>query len=229
MTEAEWLVCTDPETMLENLRGKARDRKLQLFAVACCRRIWHLLIDDRSKKAVLVAEQAADQRSRSGEIAAAIAESQAAFRACEHLAARHADAAGAAYRLSMWFEGALDIAIRVALTTANAAGYSDYESDFAFQKDVEVEYPHQCSLLREILGNPFQTFWVEPSCLTWNNGTVVKIAEVIYEDRAFERLPILADALEDAGCNDADILAHCRGPGPHVRGCWVVDLLLGKS
>jgi hypothetical protein len=229
MTEAEWFVCTDPEAMLESLRGKARDRKLRLFAVACCRRIWHLLIDDRSKKAVLVAEQTADQRSRSEEIAAAIAEARAAFRACEHLAARHADAAGAAHWLTMWFEGTVDIPIRVALTTANAAGYSDDGSGFAFQKDVEVEYPHQCSLLREILGNPFQTVSVEPSCLTWNDSAVVKIAELIYDDRAFDRLPILADALEDAGCDNADILAHCRGPGPHVRGCWVVDLLLGKQ
>ena len=60
-------------------------------------------------------------------------------------------------------------------------------------------------------------------------GTVVQLAQVIHNDRAFDRLPILADALEDAGCTDPDTLAHCRGPGPHVRGCWVVDLLLGKS
>ena len=65
--------------------------------------------------------------------------------------------------------------------------------------------------------------------LRWNDGTLVRIAQAIYDNRAFDRLPILADALEDAGCDNADILAHCRGPGPHVRGCWVVDLLLGKS
>jgi hypothetical protein len=70
---------------------------------------------------------------------------------------------------------------------------------------------------------------LEPDWLTWNDGTVYKIALGIYEDDAFERMPILADALEDAGCDNADILAHCRGDGPHVRGCWVVDLLLGKS
>jgi hypothetical protein len=65
--------------------------------------------------------------------------------------------------------------------------------------------------------------------LTWNDGTVIKIAQAIYNERAFERLPILADALEDAGCDNADILRHCREPGEHMRGCWVVDLLLGKS
>jgi hypothetical protein len=58
-----------------------------------------------------------------------------------------------------------------------------------------------------------------PSWLSWNDGTVVKMAQAIYDDRAFDRLPILADALEDAGCSDADILAHCRSEGPHVRGC----------
>jgi hypothetical protein len=62
-----------------------------------------------------------------------------------------------------------------------------------------------------------------------NDGTVVKIAQAIYDDRAFDRLPVLADALEDASCNEAAILSHLRGPGPHVRGCWVVDLLLGRA
>ena len=65
--------------------------------------------------------------------------------------------------------------------------------------------------------------------LAGNNGAAEPVAATIYDDRAFDRLPILADALEDAGCDDHDILAHCRGPGPHVRGCWVVDLVLGKS
>ena len=65
--------------------------------------------------------------------------------------------------------------------------------------------------------------------MTWNDGTLSKLAQGIYEGRAFDRLPILADALEDAGCDNADILAHCRNGGEHVRGCWVVDLLLGKT
>jgi hypothetical protein len=65
--------------------------------------------------------------------------------------------------------------------------------------------------------------------LNWNDGTVVKLAEGIYNDRAFDRLPVLADALEDAGCTEAEILAHCRSGGEHVRGCWVLDLILGKE
>jgi hypothetical protein len=84
----------------------------------------------------------------------------------------------------------------------------------------------QCSILRDIFGDPFRPVPVDPS---WRSGNVVSLAEAIYADRAFDRLPILADALEDAGCDQADILEHCRGPGPHVRGCWVVDLILGKE
>ena len=69
----------------------------------------------------------------------------------------------------------------------------------------------------------------DPSWLAWNDGAIRKIAQTIYDARAFDRLPLLADALEDAGCTDAAILSHCREPGEHVRGCWVVDLLLGKN
>ena len=83
--------------------------------------------------------------------------------------------------------------------------------------------------LREIFGNPFRWTLIDPGWLAWNDGTVPKLAHAIYDERAFDRMPILADALEDAGCNDADILRHCREPGEHVRGCWVIDLLLGKE
>jgi hypothetical protein len=87
----------------------------------------------------------------------------------------------------------------------------------------------QCALLREIVGNPFHAAHIEPAWLAWNDGTVVKVAQSIYDDRAFDRLPVLADALEDAGCQDLNILAHCRQPGEHVRGCWALDLLLDKE
>jgi hypothetical protein len=85
------------------------------------------------------------------------------------------------------------------------------------------------NLLREIFGNPFRTRTIDPRWLCWNGATVPKIARGIYEDRAFDRLPILADALLDAGCDDEDILSHCRGAGPHVLGCWAVDAVLGRA
>jgi hypothetical protein len=81
-------------------------------------------------------------------------------------------------------------------------------------------------LLREVFGNPFRPVAFDPS---WRTSTAVELARQMYESRGFDRMPILADALEDAGCDDPQVLAHCRGDGPHVRGCWVVDLVLGKS
>ena len=85
-------------------------------------------------------------------------------------------------------------------------------------------------LIRDIWGNPFRQVSIAAgTVLAWNDGAVHKLAQAIYDARALDRLPLLADALEDAGCTDADILGHCRGGGEHVRGCWVVDLLLGKE
>jgi hypothetical protein len=81
-------------------------------------------------------------------------------------------------------------------------------------------------LARDIFGNPFWPVTLDPA---WLTPTAVALARTAYDDRAFDRLPILADALEEAGCTDAAILDHCRSPGPHIRGCWVVDLILGKQ
>ncbi|MBL8796889.1 MAG: hypothetical protein JNM56_23510 [Planctomycetia bacterium] len=84
----------------------------------------------------------------------------------------------------------------------------------------------QVGPLRDIFGNPFRPVTADPA---WRTSTVVSLAQAIYDERAFDRLPILADALEDAGCDHADMLNHCRQPGDHVRGCWVVDLLLQRG
>jgi hypothetical protein len=83
------------------------------------------------------------------------------------------------------------------------------------------------TLVRDIYGpNPFLPASFDPS---WRTSTALALASSMYESRDFAGMPVLADALEEAGCESADVLAHCRGPGPHVRGCWVVDLVLGKS
>jgi hypothetical protein len=88
------------------------------------------------------------------------------------------------------------------------------------------ELAAQCELLRELVGNPFRPVAVHPAWLTWGDGAVRKIAQTIESEERYAALPILADALEDAGCTDAELLAHCRRPGGHARGCWAVDLLL---
>jgi hypothetical protein len=93
-------------------------------------------------------------------------------------------------------------------------------------RQLHAEYLFQANLLREVFQNPFRPAALEPSCRT---ALIVQMAKDIYEDRAFEHLPILADALEEAGCQDQAIFGHLRGPGPHIRGCWPLDLMLGKE
>src|SRR5262249_11257141 len=87
----------------------------------------------------------------------------------------------------------------------------------------------QADLLREIFGNPHRPVTVNPAWLAWNGGAVLKVARAIYDGSKLEDLPVLADALEEAGCTDAEILAHCRRKGGHVRGCWVLDLFRGEA
>ena len=94
----------------------------------------------------------------------------------------------------------------------------------------DAEQAAHAGLLRDLFGNPFRPpAAVDPAWLRWNGGTVPRLARSAYEERAFDRLPILADALEEAGCADPAILGHLRGPGPHARGCWAVDALLGRE
>jgi hypothetical protein len=110
---------------------------------------------------------------------------------------------------------------RFAINAASGQ-YFDYYSE-----STPSEEARQHSLLiRDIFGNPFRPVTLD---LRWLTAPVIHLSRAIYEERAFDRMPILADALMDAGCDDDDILNHCRGDGPHVRGCWVVDLILGKD
>src|SRR5262249_28262495 len=97
----------------------------------------------------------------------------------------------------------------------------------------EYDYRPVCELLHEVFGNPFRSISFVPS---WRTTAVVTLARAAYDDRVLpagtldpDRLAVLSDALEEAGCDNADVLAHLRGPGPHVRGCWVLDLLLDKK
>jgi hypothetical protein len=214
-TEAEWEVCTDPEPMLRFLRGKASDRKLRLFACACCRRIWDRLSDGRSKAAVDAAELFADglisdRRRR----AAAAAADLAAF-----------DPDDEAYDAAVLAASLAAAAPLNAVDVAESAAQGVCRSE----KELAREKAYQATSLRCIFGNPLCPVFADPAWLSWNAGAIPKMAQAIYDDRAFERLPLLADALKDAGCDRAAILSHCRRPGEHVRGCWAVDLLLGKT
>jgi transcriptional regulator of met regulon len=210
MTEGEWLNCADPDVMLDYLHGKTSERKLRLFACACCRRVWHLLTDERSRKVVEAAERFADG-------ALDFDAFQRALTGANQPKSVSAD---------LCFPEAWWAADWVALDAAMMASRASWDPAGELYK-AEVEA--QCRLLRDLFGNPFRPAFVHPKKLWANKGHVLNLAHTIYDDRAFDRLPILADALEEAGCTNADILNHCRQPGEHVRGCWVVDLLLGKS
>ncbi len=258
MTEAEWLTCDDPATLLEFLHGKTSERKLRLFACGCCRRLWHLLVDGRSRKGVEVAEQYADGVVTDNDRATAYAAAHAAYRTIHPTqdpyswsqdgvaafvaaaAAAPADAfahlaetltsAGPRYSSVHVVSAAENAACCIASSKVGSTVHAAYCLSF------DTECNEQCRMLRDIMPNPLllvnlHPSWLMhvPSLLSWNNGTIPMLAQSIYDDRAFDRLPILADALEEAGCTETDIIQHCRHQGEHVRGCWLVDLLLGKK
>src|SRR5581483_8318470 len=128
------------------------------------------------------------------------------------------------------FERIQAAVVHVAGGTVWCASYRPWHGSLvANMDDVEREQAAVAGLVREVFGSPVRPARLDPSRLRWHDGTIPRIAQGIYEERAFDRLPVLHDALLDAGCDDEAILAHCRGAGLHVRGCWVIDLILGKS
>jgi hypothetical protein len=230
MTEEEWMTTTDWGHMHDCLQehGIDSERKFRLLACAHCRRIWSLLTDSRCRDAVEAAERVAEGITDTSTL---IPYYEAARQGCEELTAnrewpfsRELVRRVFAYWHVLWAarNGTGDpgycARLQLAAMNANPQGLNEWTSDLQFENDV--------ALMREIFGNPFRSASLDPS---WLSSTVGALAQSIYNDRAFDRLPILADALEEAGCTSPEILAHCRGPGPHVRGCWVVDLVLGKE
>jgi hypothetical protein len=233
MTEAEWLACVDPSPGLEFLRGRVSDRKLRLFACACCHRLSHLITDKRVSSAVTIAERFADglagdgERTNARKMAQQAAQSRAVTRRPKVPKWERRLASTAYYATA---REAMEAAWHVpqlaeAVLIWRAGGYNACD----WEMIRKTEWIHHTAILRDIFGNPFRPVSVTPAWLGWNDGTVSNLAQAIYYERAFDRLPILADALEEAGCTNADILNHCRQSGEHVRGCWVIDLILGKQ
>jgi hypothetical protein len=210
MTEEQWLDWTRPLEMLGHLRGQATDRKLRLFVCACCRRIWPLLTDGRSQRAVEVAERHADGEASDQELEAAWRDAEKFF------------GSTCSYGTSTGDQPA-----RAASSAADPTPSLLPHMHHLSFRYLSEEWPAQATLLRDIFGNPFRPVTLDP---TWRTSTVVALASQMYDSRDFGATPILADALQDAGCDSADVLDHCRAPnGVHVRGCWVVDLVLAKS
>jgi hypothetical protein len=249
VTEAEWLASNDPKAMvwqlrsLFNLRKKRKRRKLRLFAVACCHRIRHLLEQPEAVHALTLAEQCADGQVSEAEMLAVSTQVWKmhsgvwdAYQAVAKASSRiptytfrsgYVDgpdylAACAVWRSTLW-EHIKTAPDPPRHEKPNAAA----SSAKAAERDIQADN------LRCVFGNPFRPL---PTFLAWRTPSVVSLARAAYEDRDLvngqlepARLAVLSDALEEAGCTDQAILDHLRGPGPHVRGCWPVDLLACKS
>jgi hypothetical protein len=238
MTEADWLASDDPQPMLGFLQGKATDRQLRLFAVACCRRMWHLLTDERGRRAVEAAERFAEGMADEAELRSAnlcMEFDSATLEAAAFLASvRRYDRPSILFRYGIVDMTHLDRAAQMRVESICLSGF-EFPTDAALavaRRTVAVDPPAEASaqaaLLRCVFGNLYRPAVIDPDIVRWSDGTVVKIARAIHDDRAFDRMPVLGDALEDAGCRNPDILAHCRQPGPHTLGCWVIDSLLGE-
>jgi hypothetical protein len=210
MIEAAWFASLQPPELIGLLRRRSESlgdqlissRKRRLFAAACCRAIWQSLPDERCRAAVEVAERFADGCAGSQEIADCSRQLYAVLQTTPARTVSHSAVLAALAAL----EG-----------TWERASWNAY---YAGAKKFS-----QCRMVRDIFGNPFRLIAIDPS---WRTPQVVALAQAMYEDRRFEDMPFLADAWEEAGCSIEELLCHCREPGLHVRGCWVVDLALGR-
>jgi hypothetical protein len=207
LTEEAWLHYSNPSRMkrLKWVEEHWTPRKMRLFSVACSRAVWDVIDHPQLRRAVEVTERYADGKATAKQLAAAREAASKVKDAWDE----EAEKKGSYYRVhaaqAVWF----------------GAGQ---EPSFDAVAPVNL----QCALIRDLLGSPFRpTPKIDPAWLKWNRGAVPKLARSIYEERRFEEMSILPDALEEAGCTNTDLLEHCRADKPHARGCWVVDLILG--
>jgi hypothetical protein len=225
MTESEWLAATDPTPMLAALQaaGKASDRKLRLFAVASCRDRYgkYFQAGDPGQGAIELAERYADGLARREEV-------EATKQGATEYGYQFLDALFGyteAYGAYMAAAGLLE------RSNSGLAGHTFFPSDCAEMRAGHV------ALLRDVFGPlPFRGVTIPSSIRTWNDGIVIRLAQAAYEQRSLppgtlepEQLAVLADALEEAGCQDQEVLTHLRQQQAHWRGCWVLDLLLKKG
>lgn len=245
MSEQEWLECTDPKKMLDFLRRSAlparrRGDHRRLLGATYLPDSDYYLPDLGRKGCLFVC--ACLHRSPSKQDVEECLLFQEYEKYCDGLAPWAAVEDAYWNRIKREEERiAEEDRKNNSVTSVHWMGPSEYFSDPDVLREAAaravggknadgfaVERRLQCGFVRDIF-NPFRPVTINPAWFTWNDGTVQKVAQAIYDERAFDRLPILADALEEAGCTDTDILSHCRSGDDHVRGCWVIDLVLGKS
>jgi hypothetical protein len=223
VTEQEWLICRDPEVLLLYLRGRTSDRKFRLFAAACSRRLWPVFGDDTVREVVAMTERYADGLVSERDCSLALTRSYDYLRTLSPYTAPRiaAEATNAALGGAAW--AAAWNVVSEARRALRAHGNVDVQSEAWAQAD----------LLRHVTGYPGRAIALGPG---WLTSEVVGLARGAYEEQEMPlgtldraRLAVLSDALEEAGCTSATILEHLRGPGSHPRGCWALDLLLGKA
>jgi hypothetical protein len=226
MTEAEWLAGNEPMSahrMLEALRDRASDRKLRLFGCASCRGVWRLFEGSPIREAVEAAERYVDggvtqhhwARVRRGLAWVEVRGFHAHLLASRRVSVEWAQQVVQSVSSALHFHLGLD------------GQYGRRTPDTQLVEAWKAAWAAHAGIVREIFGNPFRPASFSPA---WRTDTAVSLASQMYEGREFSAMPILADALQDVGCDDEQILAHCRDTGvSHVRGCWVVDLVLGKE
>lgn len=239
VTDAEWLSCTDPLLMLYEVKFAARKRQLGLFVCACWRAIWGHVPECGGLAQLSAIEEAIDAARPGDEWHDYSQWWEMLFRLQWETCDRVWDRTTKGFRPTWTASDAALAAVQIVSTEAmefDQDGVSQVEADraalHAERAGAEVaatwaaELRRQCELIRDVFGNPFRA--VAPQS-NWLIPAVTTLARCIYEEQATGRMHELADAVERAGCESRAVLEHCRGPGPHVRDCWVVDRILGKS
>jgi hypothetical protein len=223
VTEQEWLACTDPTPMLKQLGYDVSDRKQRLFCHYCCQIVRDIL-DERCRASLDIAGEYPDCPTCRPQLEAALRlmEDELQDDRFQTLSSpvRQAEI------VVKWLCHPDGVVNCEGTAYATASAISQVQPRDLRQAVKRLTSLRQACVVRCIFGNPFRPVTSDPA---WLTSDVLALAQGIYQDRAFDRLPILADALQDAGCDNDDILNHCRSNGPHVRGCWVVDLILGKE
>jgi len=223
MTEKEWRTSGAPDALLNHCWASASERKKRLFGCACCYRL-DRFPDPRCKTAVRVAERFVDGESTAEAL-------DTAYRSAGSVVRTHARRG----RRGQYEDESQELFGGTAACSNVASPDPDHArwtwNDVANTRleagsKWHAELAATADLVRCVFGNPFRPPALDSN---WLTSDVAALATGIYADRAFDRMPILADALQDAGCDNDDVLRHCRSSGAHGRGCWVIDALLGKA
>ena len=228
MTEAEWLAGNDAGPMFAFLAGRGDARRWRLLSCACLREVGHLLADCDARTAFAVLQRWADGRASDDEIALGHAR---AITSRRYLLGSRYLRNKVDRRVFARMQGVSQALLHATLPVSNAEAQAAAVAgtlrladprDPAWERRISER---TAWLLRDVFGNPFRPPDLPPGWLRNCAAEASAIARAIYEDRSFDELPVLADALEDAACPSMELIRHCREAGPHGRGCWAVEAL----